>query len=85
MTRPGFKITDYRLPTHCRPGFRLRSTWRYECFKVFFDWLICKILSSDWSIECFEAFVASSGPQPDTDFISCDLFFVAELVYSSCT
>jgi len=34
------------------------------CFEAFFDWLICKILSSDWSIECFEVFVASSGPQP---------------------
>jgi len=43
---------------------RLRSTWCYECFEAFFDWLICKILSSDWSIECFEAFVASSGPHP---------------------
>jgi len=39
----------------------LRSTWRYRCFEAFFDWLICKILSSDWSIE---AFVAPSEPQP---------------------
>jgi len=35
----------------------LRSTWCYECFEAFFDWLFYKILSSDWSIECFEAFV----------------------------
>jgi len=40
----------------------VRSTWCCKCFEAFFDWTICKILSSDWSIKCFKAFVVSLWP-----------------------
>ena len=47
----------------------LRSTWRYKRFEAFFDWSIRKNLCFDWSIKHFEAFVASSGPQPISTFM----------------
>jgi len=31
-----------------------KSTWCCKCFEAFFDWSICKILSSDWSIKSFK-------------------------------
>jgi len=34
----------------------------YKCFEAFFDWPICKILSSDWSVKCHKAFVAFDRP-----------------------
>jgi len=53
---------------------------RAAIYLAFFDWLICKILSSDWSIECFEAFVASSGPQ-HIYYLRLDLAYEEERVF----
>jgi len=44
--------------------FHLRSTWCCKRFEAFFNWSVCKILSSNWSIKHFKAFVVRLWSQP---------------------